>query len=62
MVRNKMREIRDFRSGLQEICNPHHTSIVNLLGGCCEGENAYLAYEYIQGSSFGDCMRVSKAP
>jgi hypothetical protein len=27
---------------------------VNLLGGCCEGENAYLVYEYVQGSSLGD--------
>jgi len=41
-VRNRMREIRDCRSGLREICNAHHASIVNLLGGCCEGENAYL--------------------
>lgn len=61
-VRNKMREIKDFRSGLREICNAHHASIVRILGGCYEGENDYLVYEYVQGSSLADCLRVSKAP
>lgn len=61
-VRKRMREIRDFGSGIREICNAHHASIVNLLGGCCEGENGYLVYEYVQASSLGDCLRVSKAP
>lgn len=60
-VRNKKREIGDFRSGLREICNAHHVSIVKLLGGCCEGENEYLVYEYVHGSSLADCLRVSKA-
>lgn len=61
-VRNKKREIREFRSGLREICNAHHASVVKLLGGCYDGENGYLVYEYVQGSSLEDCLRVSKAP
>jgi hypothetical protein len=61
-VRSQKRKIRDFSSGLREICNAHHASIVKLLGGCCEGDHLYLVYEYVQGSSLADCLRGSKVP
>lgn len=61
-VRSQQRKIRDFSAGLREICNAHHASIVKLLGGSYDGENGYLVYEYVQGSSLEDCLRVSKAP
>jgi hypothetical protein len=61
-VRKQKRKIGDFRSGLREICNAHHASIVKLLGGCCEGGIVYLVYEYVKGSSLVDCLRGSKAP
>lgn len=61
-VRKQKRKIGDFRSGLRDICNAHHASIVNLLGGCCEGHILYLVYEYVQGSNLGDCLRGSKVP
>ncbi|KAH9324509.1 hypothetical protein KI387_004687, partial [Taxus chinensis] len=58
----KLKKIRDFRSGLRQICNAHHANIVKLMGGCCEGEHVYLAYEYVQGSSLADCLRNIRMP
>eukprot|EP01018_Ginkgo_biloba_P034445 Gb_39742 [translate_table: standard] len=52
----------DFRARLREICSAHHSSIIKLLGGCCEGEHLYLVYEYIEGANLADCLRSSKAP
>ncbi|XP_057819368.2 lysM domain receptor-like kinase 3 [Cryptomeria japonica] len=58
----KLKTVRDFRSRLAQICNIHHSNIVKLLGGCCEGDHVHLVYDYVQGSSLADCLRNSRMP
>ncbi|XP_057819352.1 lysM domain receptor-like kinase 3 isoform X1 [Cryptomeria japonica] len=57
-----LKSFRDFRAGIRQICSVHHANIVKLLGGCCEGENVYLVYDYVHGASLEDCLRNRKMP
>lgn len=52
----------DFRARLREICNLHHRSIINLLGGCGEERRLYLVYEYVEGANLRECLRGSRVP
>lgn len=55
-------DLIDFRAKLREICNLHHRSIINLLGGCGEAKYLYLVYEYVEGASLRECLRGGKVP
>lgn len=47
---------------LKDLCSVHHSNLVKILGGCENGDQFYLVYEFINGGSLRQCLWSEISP
>ena len=52
----------NFVPELKDLCSVHHSNLVKILGGCENGDQFYLVYEYINGGSLRQCLWSEISP
>eukprot|EP00249_Psilotum_nudum_P010318 c22469_g1_i1 orf=553-1785(+) len=62
VIAKKQGYAASFREVLSSIGLVHHSNLVALLGGCCDGGHAYLIYEFVEGANLRELIRSSRVP